>query len=92
MATFVLRHLGRAEESIEITADTTVIGRRPGSGIVIDDSVVSRDHAEVVRTPSGAYRLRDLGSSNGTWVNGVQLGEATWVCRTAMSSRSATST
>jgi hypothetical protein len=45
------------------------IGRAPGCDLVIDDITVSRGHARLERTPAG-WRLTDLGSTNGTRVNG----------------------
>jgi ABC-type multidrug transport system ATPase subunit len=45
------------------------IGRDPTNEIVVDDPNVSRFHAEVVRT-DGGVELRDLGSRNGTRVDG----------------------
>ncbi|MEW5865413.1 MAG: FHA domain-containing protein [Bacillota bacterium] len=53
----------------------TVLGRAAESDVVIDDPYVSARHAEVTRTGAG-YKLRDLGSTNGTYVNGRRvLGE-----------------
>jgi hypothetical protein len=51
------------------------IGRRHGHDLVLPDSRVSRDHA-VVEAASGGYVLRDLGSRNGTLVNGQSISEA----------------
>lgn len=51
------------------------IGRRPGSDLVLPDPRVSRDHA-VVEAAGGGWRLRDLGSRNGTIVNGQPVSEA----------------
>ncbi|HVA42847.1 MAG TPA: DUF3662 and FHA domain-containing protein [Acidimicrobiales bacterium] len=51
------------------------IGRLPESAVVIDDPNVSRRHAELVRR-DGAVILVDLGSTNGTLVNGVQVTES----------------
>ncbi len=49
-----------------------VIGRSPGSDIVIGDDFVSGRHARVF--PSGAdVIIEDLGSTNGTLVNGVRI-------------------
>jgi hypothetical protein len=45
------------------------IGRAPGCDLVIDDITVSRGHARLERTPAG-WRLADVGSTNGTRVNG----------------------
>ena len=47
----------------------TDIGRSQGSSIVIDDAHVSARHAEL-RFERGQWWLRDLGSSNGTLLNG----------------------
>lgn len=50
-----------------------IIGRNSDvCDLVIDDLSVSRKHAEIVVNPSGVY-IRDLGSSNGTRMNGQKL-------------------
>lgn len=41
--------------------------------IYIDDARISRHHFELVAQPDGLY-IRDLGSANGTWLNGRQVG------------------
>lgn len=51
------------------------IGRDPAGGVLLADESVSRKHAEVFILPSGQVRIRDLGSANGTVVNGRRLGE-----------------
>ena len=51
-----------------------IIGRDADSDIQIDDRQVSRQHAEVAQTASG-YILRDLGSKNGTFLNGEAVTE-----------------
>jgi hypothetical protein len=52
------------------------IGRAPGSVLRISDITVSRSHAQLTSSADG-WSLRDLGSSNGTWVNGRRVtGEA----------------
>jgi len=56
-------------------ADVT-IGRDPGSEVPLpDDSTVSRRHARI-HAADGGYRVEDLGSSNGTFVNGGRVTEA----------------
>lgn len=52
------------------------IGRRLDNHIVIEDVRVSRLHAQV-RAKKGHYQIFDLGSSGGTFVNGVRLAQAT---------------
>jgi pSer/pThr/pTyr-binding forkhead associated (FHA) protein len=49
-----------------------LIGRDPGCQLHLDVAVVSRRHAEVVQTGQG-WVLRDLGSSNGTWLDGQRV-------------------
>jgi diguanylate cyclase (GGDEF)-like protein len=49
--------------------DAVVIGRGPECGICSDDPSVSRNHARVTRGDDGQYRVADLGSTNGTFVN-----------------------
>lgn len=49
-----------------------VIGRDPAADYPVLDPTVSRRHAEIVRSADG-WRLRDLGSSNGTELNGIRL-------------------
>lgn len=52
------------------------IGRTQTNAIRLHDTEVSREHAELVEIDRG-YQLRDLGSSNGTFVNGRQISEHT---------------
>jgi hypothetical protein len=59
-----------------LTESTVIIGRDANSDVQIDDRQVSRRHAEISRTPEG-YTIRDLGSKNGTFLNGEPIsGEA----------------
>jgi pSer/pThr/pTyr-binding forkhead associated (FHA) protein len=54
----------------ELTDDLITIGRSPENTIVIDHPSVSSRHAQVDRSGQ-TYRLKDLGSTNGTRVNGL---------------------
>ena len=56
----------------EITEETLTIGRAPDNIFPIDDVSVSSHHAQIA--PSGGiFLLTDLGSTNGTMVNGTEL-------------------
>jgi hypothetical protein len=52
----------------------TTVGRTPDNQIVVPVREVSRKHAEISLTANG-YLLRDLGSPNGTFVNGDRVSE-----------------
>lgn len=61
-------------KEFELTRPEIVIGRDPTVDISIPSAAVSRRHARLLRDGDG-YTLEDLGSSNGTFLNGVQLTE-----------------
>jgi pSer/pThr/pTyr-binding forkhead associated (FHA) protein len=68
-ATLVVREGGAVGSEHPLDGEL-VIGREPGSAdLVVDDPGISRRHA-VVRAFGGAITVEDLGSSNGTFVNG----------------------
>jgi ABC-type multidrug transport system ATPase subunit len=56
-----------------IPAGNVRIGRAPDNDLVLDDLIVSRYHAELRGTPDGGYEIADLGSHNGTYVNGRRV-------------------
>src|SRR5260370_2856767 len=51
-----------------------VVGRGADCDVVLDDDSVSRKHAELARDDRGVYRLRDLSSANGTFLDGKPVG------------------
>ncbi|MCI5826585.1 MAG: FHA domain-containing protein [Arcanobacterium sp.] len=61
-----------------LTGAVTVIGRGSASDIVVDDPGVSRRHLELKVTPNGVI-ARDLGTTNGTFVEGHKISSATLV-------------
>lgn len=61
-----------------LTGPVTVLGRGSDSDIVVDDPGVSRRHLEIRVTPEGVIAT-DLGSTNGTYVEGHSITAATLV-------------
>jgi Protein of unknown function (DUF3662)/Inner membrane component of T3SS, cytoplasmic domain len=59
-------------ERIPLAAGPVVIGRMPGCEVVLADANVSRRHAEIAPA-GGGFVVRDLGSTNGTKVNGLRI-------------------
>jgi len=59
-------------DRIEIGDHPLLIGRLPTCSVLLDDPNVSRRHAEV-RYEDGRLLVIDLGSTNGTWVNGSKV-------------------
>lgn len=84
-----------AGKSVDLPSVRGVVGREPSSDVPVPDDSVSRQHAELVADQAGLYLIRDLGSSNGTFINGerlkpgvdaplnhkdqVRFGDTTWV-------------
>jgi hypothetical protein len=59
---------------ITVGSQSLVLGRLPECAVVLDDPNVSRRHAEIRRRGSDVYVV-DLGSTNGTRVNGLRVKE-----------------
>jgi len=66
---------GRAGEHFSPQAERTTIGRSPDNDIFLDDVTVSRKHAVLVQS-NGEFRIEDLGSLNGTFVNRRRIDSA----------------
>jgi DNA-binding NtrC family response regulator len=63
---------GAPERVQELAQQAVRVGNRRGNDVVLDDETVSRIHFEIALDEHG-YRLRDLGSRNGTFVDGVRV-------------------
>ena len=61
------------DRAFTLPGQAETIGRESKNDIVIPDINVSRVHAEIRQDESGAWILTDLGSTNGTFVNGRQI-------------------
>jgi ABC transport system ATP-binding/permease protein len=67
---------GDAGRSFAVTGEV-ILGRQvPGPGQLGGDAEISRRHAQIRCRPDGQLVIQDLGSANGTYVNGERLGEA----------------
>ena len=71
-ASLVVRQGARAGTVFPLTTDSVVLGREEGVDISLRDPEVSRQHARV-SWQAGTYVLEDLGSTNGTFLNGMQI-------------------
>jgi DNA-binding winged helix-turn-helix (wHTH) protein len=65
-------HLLVRDREIALTPGTHVLGREPEAAVWIDSTQVSRHHARIVVTGTGAS-IEDLGSKNGTFVNRARV-------------------
>ena len=54
---------------------TLNIGRNATNNVILDDKMVSRQHAQLIILDNGQVVIKDLGSSNGTFVNGNKITE-----------------
>jgi hypothetical protein len=61
---------------LALAKDVTTAGRHPQSDLFLDDITVSRRHAEFRRGDDGTFRLRDVGSLNGTYLNRERVEDA----------------
>jgi len=59
-----------------IDSDETTIGRDSKSEIFLDDVTVSRVHAKIERSATGDFKVRDLGSLNGSYLNAHPVSES----------------
>jgi len=70
MPTYLLRYHGT---DIKLPEDrVVVIGRQPDCDVVVNDPAASRRHLTLKVEPEGVW-LEDLGSQNGTWLNGQRV-------------------
>jgi DNA-binding NtrC family response regulator len=66
--------LGHDGAIIALGARPVVVGAHASCDLVLTDPQVSRRHAELTAVPEG-IRIKDLGSTNGTWWQGTKVGE-----------------
>lgn len=79
MARLILTHEGVNLRDYSLDKDRVVLGRKAENDIQIDDQAISGDHVHFSRESSAYlddhfdYYLEDMGSTNGTKVNGVRV-------------------
>src|SRR5262245_15962260 len=66
--------LGHGGATVALGARPVVVGAHASCDLVLADPQVSRRHAELAVVPEG-IRIKDLGSTNGTWWQGTKVGE-----------------
>ena len=69
---FMISQGSQAGLSASLADGVIMIGRSADCQLILDDDYVSTRHARVVTTPNGIY-VEDLGSTNGTYVNGQRI-------------------
>ncbi len=81
-----VEHLARLASAAQLTmlegcstgarfkiSESATIGRSPDATIMLEDAEISRLHARISRSAAGDFVLEDLGSRNGTFVNGTRV-------------------
>ncbi len=66
----------RPTRRLLLPATAMLIGRSPGNDLILADLDVSRHHAELRKSHTGSHEIVDLGSHNGTFVNGKRVSRA----------------
>lgn len=84
-----LLHVRRAEMRVvkgpnegqkkEIHRQVILVGSSPECDFVLDDPAVSQRHFELLPTDGAGFRVRDLGSTNGTKIGGLSVRDATLI-------------
>lgn len=62
-------------KKLDLNRPVTRIGKRENNDLILDEKTVSRNHVEIAQNENG-YILRDLESTNGTYINDIRVKEA----------------
>ncbi len=68
--------MGRPVRNYTFDKPVIQVGRDPAADVYVDNPGVSRDHFRLEKTDEGEYRVVDLGSANGTFVNDQMVNAA----------------
>ncbi len=74
-AMLVVKRGPNAGTRFVLAKPVTTVGRHPESDMFLDDITVSRRHAEIT-SDNGSFRIADMGSLNGTYVNKLRVEQA----------------
>jgi serine phosphatase RsbU (regulator of sigma subunit)/pSer/pThr/pTyr-binding forkhead associated (FHA) protein len=72
MAELVAIKGANAGQRFTLAGDSALIGRQPDVDVYLESLAVSRQHARILRE-AGGYFIEDVGSSNGTFLNGTRI-------------------
>jgi ABC-type multidrug transport system ATPase subunit/pSer/pThr/pTyr-binding forkhead associated (FHA) protein len=72
----VMQMAQAAVNNLNLDKPVVTIGRAPGNDLVLPHPSVSGRHAQISKQPDGKFQVRDLGSTNGTYLNGVRISTA----------------
>ncbi len=67
--------------NVQLDRPVIHIGRAPENDLVLSHVTVSARHARLTRTPDGSVRVEDLGSTNGTYIDGEKVGSQGAIAR-----------
>ena len=70
------KHPAAVGKMVKLDAQVVMVGRAAESGFQVEDDGISRRHCCIERGAEGQFVLVDLGSTNGTWLNGSRVQEA----------------
>jgi phosphoserine phosphatase RsbU/P len=76
MARLILHRRDGTQRELEIPEGESILGRQRDAGVLLEGNEISRRHSRLLRE-GDRFFLEDLGSSNGTFVNGTRIRERT---------------
>ena len=79
-ATLLIRGGPNSGVTVKLSGHAVTISRRSDNDVVIDETTVSRRHSLIMEAADG-FSLRDLNTTNGTFVNRVKIGQSEYPLR-----------